>query len=104
MNNIKVISFVLEGTLVTPEFSQAVWHEGIPSIYASENGQGMVFPEVEAERTEHFEVETEADKISDEEQLNEKSPASENTDDAETKTSVDKKKETKKPPFLKVIK
>jgi HAD superfamily hydrolase (TIGR01549 family) len=41
MDNIKVISFDLEGTLVTPDFSQAVWHEGIPSIYASQNGIGF---------------------------------------------------------------
>ena len=38
MNSIKVVSFDLEGTLVTPGFSQAVWHEGIPSLYARKNG------------------------------------------------------------------
>jgi len=38
MDNIKVVSFDLEGTLVTPDFSQAVWHEGIPSLYANQNG------------------------------------------------------------------
>ena len=41
MGGIKVISFDLEGTLVTPDFSQAVWHEGIPSLYASQNGIGI---------------------------------------------------------------
>ena len=38
MDNIKVVSFDLEGTLVTPDYSQAVWHEGIPSLYAKQNG------------------------------------------------------------------
>jgi putative hydrolase of the HAD superfamily len=37
MDSIRVVSFDLEGTLVTPDFSQAVWHEGIPSLYATEN-------------------------------------------------------------------
>ncbi len=35
MGDIKIISFDLEGTLATPEFSQAVWYEGIPSLYAA---------------------------------------------------------------------
>ena len=38
MDNIKVVSFDLEGTLVTPDFSQAVWHEGIPELYAVTHG------------------------------------------------------------------
>ena len=38
MDHIRVISFDLEGTLVTPDFSQAVWHEGIPYLYASQKG------------------------------------------------------------------
>ncbi|MFC2022656.1 HAD family hydrolase [Chloroflexota bacterium] len=38
MDNIKIVSFDLEGTLVSLNFSQAVWHEGIPSLYASQNG------------------------------------------------------------------
>ena len=38
MDNIKVVSFDLEGTLVTPDYSQSVWHEGIPSLYANQNG------------------------------------------------------------------
>jgi putative hydrolase of the HAD superfamily len=38
MDNIKLVSFDLEGTLVTPDFSQAVWYEGIPSLYARQSG------------------------------------------------------------------
>jgi len=38
MSRIKLVSFDLEGTLVTPDFSQAVWHEGIPALYAARNG------------------------------------------------------------------
>jgi hypothetical protein len=38
MNRIKVVSFDADGTLVTPDFSQAVWYEGVPSLYARKNG------------------------------------------------------------------
>lgn len=38
MSRIKLVSFDLEGTLVTPDFSQAVWHEGIPALYAARSG------------------------------------------------------------------
>jgi putative hydrolase of the HAD superfamily len=34
MSMIKVVSFDADGTLVTPDFSQAVWYDGIPSLYA----------------------------------------------------------------------
>jgi 5'-nucleotidase len=37
MSKIKVISFDADGTLVTPDFSQAVWYEGVPSLYARKN-------------------------------------------------------------------
>jgi len=33
MRNTKVVSFDVEGTLVTPDFSHAVWHKAIPSHY-----------------------------------------------------------------------
>ena len=35
---IKVISFDAEGTLVTTDFSQAIWKEAIPSLYAQKKG------------------------------------------------------------------
>ncbi len=36
--NIRVVSFDVEGTLVTPDFSYAVWFEAIPQGYAEKNG------------------------------------------------------------------
>lgn len=41
MGKVKVVSFDAEGTLVTPDFSQAVWYEGIPGLYAKDNGIGL---------------------------------------------------------------
>jgi putative hydrolase of the HAD superfamily len=41
MNQIKVVSFDAEGTLVTPDFSQAIWHESIPALYAKKHGLGI---------------------------------------------------------------
>jgi HAD superfamily hydrolase (TIGR01549 family) len=38
MNQIELISFDAEGTVVTPDFSEAIWHEAIPSLYAQEKG------------------------------------------------------------------
>jgi HAD superfamily hydrolase (TIGR01549 family) len=35
--DIKVVSFDVEGTLVTPDFSYAVWFEAIPRRYAEKN-------------------------------------------------------------------
>ena len=36
-DSMTTISFDLDGTLVTDEFSQVVWHQGIPELYAKEN-------------------------------------------------------------------
>jgi len=38
MSEIKVVSFDAEGTLMTPDFSYAVWFEAIPERYAERNG------------------------------------------------------------------
>ncbi|TET41854.1 MAG: HAD family hydrolase [Dehalococcoidia bacterium] len=38
MAQIKVISFDVEGTLATFDFSQTIWHEGIPALYAQKEG------------------------------------------------------------------
>ena len=38
MEKIKVVSFDAEGTLVTPDFTQAIWHEEIPALYAKNKG------------------------------------------------------------------
>ena len=38
INEVKVVSFDAEGTLVTPDFSYAVWFEAIPERYAENNG------------------------------------------------------------------
>jgi putative hydrolase of the HAD superfamily len=37
MSQTKVISFDAEGTLVTTDFSEAIWHEAIPALYAQKN-------------------------------------------------------------------
>lgn len=37
-NSLKIISFDMEGTLATPDFSNAVWHEGVPALYAEAHG------------------------------------------------------------------
>jgi len=36
--DVRVVSFDVEGTLVTPDFSYAVWFEAIPRRYAEKNG------------------------------------------------------------------
>jgi HAD superfamily hydrolase (TIGR01549 family) len=37
-NNIKIISFDVEGTLVTTDFSYSIWFEAIPKRYAERHG------------------------------------------------------------------
>jgi putative hydrolase of the HAD superfamily len=54
MSKVKVISFDADGTLVTPDFSQAVWFEGIPSLYARRNG--ISFEEAKAFVEEEYQV------------------------------------------------
>jgi len=38
MKQVEFISFDAEGTLVTPDFSQTIWHEAIPALYAQRKG------------------------------------------------------------------
>jgi len=38
MTQIELISFDAEGTLVTPDFSETIWHEAIPALYAQKKG------------------------------------------------------------------
>lgn len=38
MDEIKVVSFDVEGTLVTTDFSYAIWFEAIPGLYAQKKG------------------------------------------------------------------
>jgi len=38
MKQIELISFDAEGTLVTPDFSETIWHEAIPALYARKKG------------------------------------------------------------------
>ena len=38
MRQIELVSFDAEGTLVTPDFSETIWHEAIPALYASKQG------------------------------------------------------------------
>jgi len=41
MKQIELISFDAEGTVVTPDFSQAIWHEAIPALYAQKEGLNL---------------------------------------------------------------
>jgi putative hydrolase of the HAD superfamily len=36
MSRTKVVSFDAEGTLVTPRFSEVIWHEAIPALFAEQ--------------------------------------------------------------------
>ncbi|HXZ30453.1 MAG TPA: HAD family hydrolase [Dehalococcoidia bacterium] len=38
MRQIELVSFDAEGTLVTSDFSETIWHEAIPALYAKKNG------------------------------------------------------------------
>jgi putative hydrolase of the HAD superfamily len=41
MRRVEFISFDAEGTLVTPDFSETIWHEAIPALYARKNGMDL---------------------------------------------------------------
>jgi HAD superfamily hydrolase (TIGR01549 family) len=38
MSQIELVSFDAEGTLVTPDFSETIWHEAIPALYGQKRG------------------------------------------------------------------
>ncbi len=38
MKQIELVSLDAEGTLVTPDFSETIWHEAIPVLYAQKKG------------------------------------------------------------------
>ena len=52
MKQIELISFDAEGTLVTPDFSQTIWHEAIPALYAKK--QGLDFAQAKRHIVEEY--------------------------------------------------
>lgn len=42
MRQIELVSFDAEGTLVTPDFSETIWHEAIPALYAQKKGLDFI--------------------------------------------------------------
>jgi putative hydrolase of the HAD superfamily len=52
MKQFELISFDAEGTVVTPDFSQAIWHEAIPALYAQK--QGLDFPQAKRRIIEEY--------------------------------------------------
>jgi FMN phosphatase YigB (HAD superfamily) len=52
MKQIKLISFDAEGTVVTPDFSEAIWHEAIPALYAQK--QGLDFAQAKRRIVEEY--------------------------------------------------
>ena len=42
MQQIELISLDAEGTVVMPDFSEAIWHEAIPALYAQKQGLDFV--------------------------------------------------------------
>jgi FMN phosphatase YigB (HAD superfamily) len=52
MTQIELISFDAEGTLVTPDFSETIWHEAIPGLYAEK--RAMDFAQAKKYVTEEY--------------------------------------------------
>ena len=52
MKQIELVSFDAEGTLVTPDFSETIWHEAIPALYA--RTKGLDFVEAKERVTEEY--------------------------------------------------
>lgn len=66
MKQIELISFDAEGTVVTPDFSEAIWREAIPALYARRRGLDLdqakrrVYAEYDAvgnQRIEWYDIE-----------------------------------------------
>jgi HAD superfamily hydrolase (TIGR01549 family) len=52
MKQIELISFDAEGTVVTPDFSETIWHEAIPALYAQK--QGLDFAQAKRRIVEEY--------------------------------------------------
>jgi putative hydrolase of the HAD superfamily len=52
MRQIELVSFDAEGTLVTPDFSETIWHEAIPALYAQK--QGLDFAQAKRRIVEEY--------------------------------------------------
>jgi HAD superfamily hydrolase (TIGR01549 family) len=52
MKQVELISFDAEGTLVTPDFSETIWHEAIPALYARK--QGLDFDQAKQRIVEEY--------------------------------------------------
>lgn len=66
MGQIELVSFDAEGTLVTPDFSETIWHEAIPALYAQKKGLDLAqakncmteeYNKVGANRLEWYDIE-----------------------------------------------
>jgi putative hydrolase of the HAD superfamily len=66
MRRIELISFDAEGTLVTPDFSETIWHEAIPALYAQKKGLDLAqarkfvteqYNEIGVQRLEWYDIE-----------------------------------------------
>ncbi len=52
MRQIELVSLDAEGTLVTPDFSETIWHEAIPALYAQK--KGLDFAQAKKSITEEY--------------------------------------------------
>ena len=52
MRQIELVSLDAEGTLVTPDFSETIWHEAIPALYAQK--KGLEFGQAKKSITEEY--------------------------------------------------
>ncbi|MGB5926128.1 MAG: HAD family hydrolase [Dehalococcoidia bacterium] len=66
MKQIELVSFDAEGTLVTPDFSETIWREAIPALYAQKKGLDLAqakrciaeeYNKIGAHRLEWYDIE-----------------------------------------------